>query len=131
MRHRKSLFRERRHNEGIPIVPFKDSHGATIWECRRKILDRRNYHERNFMHKSMRLEKSEKINAMTTLESVAYANWLSSRLKCDDCTDEEKKNGLEILRRLNERVHFLKISSEPPKFCRIGVDYFAESSEAI
>lgn len=43
MRHRRSLFREKRHNKDMPSVPFKDSHGATIWECRRKILDRRNY----------------------------------------------------------------------------------------
>ena len=43
MRLRRSLFRERRHNKNMPIVPFKDSHGAIIWGCRRKIPDRRSY----------------------------------------------------------------------------------------
>ena len=32
---------DRRHNGDMPSVPFKDSHGATIKECRRKIPDRR------------------------------------------------------------------------------------------
>ena len=38
---KRTLFRERRHNENMLGVPFKDSHGATIKECRRKIPDRR------------------------------------------------------------------------------------------
>jgi len=41
MRHRRTLFRERRHIKDMPRAPFKDSHGATITECRRKIPDRR------------------------------------------------------------------------------------------
>ena len=41
MGHKRTLFRERRHKEDMPRVPFKDSHGATIKECRRKIPDRR------------------------------------------------------------------------------------------
>jgi hypothetical protein len=32
---------DRRQNEGMPRVPFKDSNGETIKECRRKIPDRR------------------------------------------------------------------------------------------
>ena len=32
---------DRRQNSGVPRVPFKDSNGATIKECRRKIPDRR------------------------------------------------------------------------------------------
>jgi hypothetical protein len=43
MRLKRSLFREKRHNEDMPSVPFKDSNGATITECRRKIPDRRRY----------------------------------------------------------------------------------------
>jgi hypothetical protein len=39
-------------------------------------------------HKAVRLEELERINTMTTLEAVAYANRLSNRLKCDNCTDE-------------------------------------------
>ena len=32
---------DRRQNSDMPRVPFKDSNGATIKECRRKIPDRR------------------------------------------------------------------------------------------
>jgi hypothetical protein len=41
MRNKRFKFSNRRHNNGKPGVPFKDSHGATISECRRKIPDRR------------------------------------------------------------------------------------------
>jgi len=41
MRNKRSEFGNRRHDCGMPKVPFKDSHGATIKECRRKIPDRR------------------------------------------------------------------------------------------
>jgi hypothetical protein len=61
------------------------------------------------MYKSMRLEELERIKTLTTLEAVAYANRLSNRLKCDDCTDEEKQNEVNLLGRLAERVSFLKI----------------------
>jgi hypothetical protein len=73
------------------------------------------------MHKAMRPEELGSINTMTTLEAVAYANRLSNRLNCDDCTDEERKNGLLLLGQLTERVGFLKITLEPPIFCRIGL----------
>ena len=68
---------------------------------------------------AMRLEELVRINTMTTLEAVAYANRLSNRLKSDNCTDEERQNGADILARLSERVSFLKIALEPPAFCRI------------
>jgi hypothetical protein len=32
---------DRRQNKNMPEVPFKDSNGVTIWECRRKTPDRR------------------------------------------------------------------------------------------
>ena len=32
---------DRRQNEVMPRVPFKDSNGATITECRRQVPDRR------------------------------------------------------------------------------------------
>lgn len=32
---------DRRHDSDMPETPFKDSNGATIKECRRKIPDRR------------------------------------------------------------------------------------------
>jgi len=79
------------------------------------------------MHKAIRLEELERINTMTTLEAVAYANRLSNRLKCDDCTDEERQNGLDLLGRLAGRVSFLKITLEPPTFCQLGWKYFSES----
>ena len=83
------------------------------------------------MHKATRQEKLDRIDTLTTLEAVAYANRLSNRLKCDDCTDEERKNAVVLLGLLTERVQFLKISLEPAKICRIGWGFFAESGEAI
>ena len=81
------------------------------------------------MRKSMRLEH-ERINTMTTLEAVAYANRLSNRLKYDNCTDEERMNGWELLGLLSGRVQFLKITPEPLTFCRLGWNYFAKSGGA-
>jgi hypothetical protein len=41
MKNKRFQFGDRRYNNDMPRVPFKDSHGATINECRRKIPDRR------------------------------------------------------------------------------------------
>jgi hypothetical protein len=41
MREKRSEASDRRHINNIPRTPFKDSNGATIKKCRRKILDRR------------------------------------------------------------------------------------------
>ena len=41
MRNKRFHFSDRRQNINMPRVPFKDSNGATIKECRRKIPDRR------------------------------------------------------------------------------------------
>ena len=41
MKNKRFQFGDRRHNIAMPGVPFKDSHGATIKKCRRKIPDRR------------------------------------------------------------------------------------------
>ena len=79
------------------------------------------------MHKPTHQEELKRVETMSTLEAVAYTNRLSNRLKCDDCTDEERTNGLELLALLSERVPFLKITLEPPTLCRIGWNYFAES----
>ena len=65
------------------------------------------------MHKATRQEELDRIDTLTIIEAVAYANKLSNLLKCSDCTDEERKNGLKLLERLTERVRFLKISLEP------------------
>ena len=65
------------------------------------------------MLKTVRQEDLKRIDTMTIIEAVAYANRLSSRLHCNDCTDEERRNGLVLLGRLTDRVHFLKIKLEP------------------
>jgi len=41
MRNKRFQFGDRRQNEDMPNIPFKDSNGATIKECRRKLPDRR------------------------------------------------------------------------------------------
>jgi len=41
MRNKRSEFSNRRQTHVMPRTPFKDSNGATIKECRRKIPDRR------------------------------------------------------------------------------------------
>ena len=41
MKTRRAKFGKRRQREDMPRVPFKDSMGATINECRRKVPDRR------------------------------------------------------------------------------------------
>lgn len=61
----------------------------------------------------VRQDDLEKVDTLTITEAVAYANRVSNRLQCDDCTAAEKKNGLELLRRLTARVSFLKIALEP------------------
>lgn len=41
VKNKRSEFAKRRQRKNMPRVPFKDSMGATINECRRKIPDRR------------------------------------------------------------------------------------------
>lgn len=41
MRNRRFQFGDRRMGKPMPRIPFKDSDGATIKACRRKIPDRR------------------------------------------------------------------------------------------
>lgn len=82
------------------------------------------------MHKTKHDEELKRVKTMSTLEAVAFANRVSNRLKCDDCSDEERMDGFELLRRLGERVQFLKITLEPRKFCSIGWNYFDESGGA-
>ena len=65
------------------------------------------------MLKTLPQEELERVNTLTIIEAVAYANRLTHRLRRHDCTHEERKNGLELLRRLTLRVRFLKIALEP------------------
>ena len=80
------------------------------------------------MHKTRQKEELKRIDTMSTLEAVAYANRLSNSLKCDDCSDEDRMSGLELLTRLSERVQFLKITPERPAFCRLGWNYFPDQA---
>jgi hypothetical protein len=41
MRNKRFLLNDRRRNDAMPKVPFKDSNGAIIIDSRRKIPDRR------------------------------------------------------------------------------------------
>jgi len=61
----------------------------------------------------VRQEELDRIDTLRLIEAAAYANRLSSRLKQNDCTDEERKNVLKLLERLTERVRFLKIALDP------------------
>ena len=38
MENKRFQFGERRENKDMPKVPFKDSNGATVKKCRRKML---------------------------------------------------------------------------------------------
>lgn len=55
----------------------------------------------------------ERVETMSIIDVVAYVNRLIMRLDHHDCTEEERENGLELLRRLTERVRFLKINLAP------------------
>jgi hypothetical protein len=55
MRDKRSEFSDRRHKYDMPRDPFKDSNGATIKECRRKITDRRTDDTTRFSNKRGRL----------------------------------------------------------------------------
>ena len=74
------------------------------------------------MLEAERQQELDKIDTLTIIQAVAYANRLCNRLKCDDCTDKERKIGLELLGRLTERVRFLKITLEPA-FSHIGYNH--------
>ena len=41
MKNRRVAIRDRRQAGRMPKIPFKDSNGVTVRECRRKIPDRR------------------------------------------------------------------------------------------
>ena len=65
------------------------------------------------MHSVVLREELQRIDTLTVIEAVAYVNQLIGRLEHNDCTDEERKDGLMLLERLTERVRFLKIRMEP------------------
>ena len=65
------------------------------------------------MLKTVLREELERIDTLTIVETVAYANRLIGRLERDNCTDGERKNGLMLLEYLTVRVRFLEITPEP------------------
>ena len=58
-------------------------------------------------------DELETIDTMTIIDVVAYVNRLCMRLEHNNCTEEERKNGLALLLMLAERVRFLKIRLAP------------------
>jgi len=65
------------------------------------------------MHKSMLQEELERVDTLSIVEVAAYVNRLSRQLERDDCTDDERRNGLVLLARITERVRFLKVTLKP------------------
>lgn len=65
------------------------------------------------MREAMRQEELGRIDTLTIFQIAAYVKWLNIRLRNNDCTDEERKNGFELLERLTERVHFLETTLTP------------------
>jgi len=55
----------------------------------------------------------ERMDTMPVTDIVAYVNQLGMRLENTNCTDEERKDILTLLRKLTERVSFLKIWLDP------------------
>jgi hypothetical protein len=76
--------------------------------------------EVNIMLEVERQTELGRVYTLTVSDAVIYANQLSSRLKCDDCSDEERKNAIDLLWRLTERVRFLKITVETGHFYTSG-----------
>ena len=55
----------------------------------------------------------QRVDALTIIEAVAYANRLNILLRRNGCTDEERKSGWELFERLTERMCILEITLEP------------------
>jgi hypothetical protein len=65
------------------------------------------------MDAAMLQEKLERIDTLSIIQIAAFVCQLNIWLRSDDCTDEDRKNGLKVLGRLTERVRFLETSSSP------------------
>ena len=73
----------------------------------------RKINERNMMLKTRLQIEIERVDVLAMTEVVAYFNKLSGRLERHDCSEEERKNGLILLRKISERVPFLNFSLDP------------------
>ena len=61
----------------------------------------------------------QRVDTLTIIEVVAYANRLNILLRRNSCTDEDRNSGLELFERLTERMRILEITLEPV-FSRTG-----------
>jgi hypothetical protein len=62
------------------------------------------------MGKPVLQDELDRIEIMSTIEAVAYANRLSRNLKSDDCTSDETINCLRLLERLSDIAYLMKIT---------------------
>ena len=72
------------------------------------------------MREAMLKEGLDRVDTLSIIQVAEYVNQLSIQLRSNDCTDEERKNGLELLERLTERVRFLKTLYRQ-QFSELGV----------
>ena len=68
------------------------------------------------MRKVMLQEELDRVDTLTIIQIAAYVHHLNIHLRSNDCTDGERKSGLELLERLTERVRFLNRALEPVFF---------------
>lgn len=62
---------------------------------------------------AMRINELDRIDTLSIIQVAAYVSQLNICLRSNECTDEDRKNGLEILERLTDRVRFLETSLSP------------------
>jgi hypothetical protein len=67
-------------------------------------------------------ENLDRVENLSIVQIAAYVNLLNDRLRSDDCTDEARKNVLELLGQLTERVRVLRTISR---------QYFSELGAAL
>ena len=65
------------------------------------------------MRAAIRQDELDRIDTLTIIQVASYVHHLNIHLRSNDCTDEERKNGLELLERLTERVRFLETTLSP------------------
>jgi len=68
------------------------------------------------MREAMLQEELDRFDTLTIIQVAAYVSQLNIRLRSKDCASEERKNGLALLERLTERVHFLETTLSPVFF---------------
>ena len=64
----------------------------------------------SWMNNLVLQDELDRIEVMSTIEAVAYANRLSRRLKCEECVGQEREHTVILLQRLTDIARFLKIA---------------------